>query len=687
MPLILAAMDDLLGDFLTETVESIATIDDALLRWERDPSDRSTLDAIFRLFHTIKGTCGFLDLPRLEALAHAAETVLGRVRDGTLIASASLVTQVIAAIDGIRVIVAALAEEGAEPTGHDAVLIGRLERAAEGIDAAEPVGPGTSPEALASKSIRVPLALIERLMDTVSELVLSRNQLIQLSRVGSSRDTIHLHFQRLSKCITAIQDGVMRTRMQPIGRLWNALPRLVRHLSVDLGKRIDIEFFGGDVEVDRQMIELIKDPLSHMVRNAADHGIETPAERLAAGKGEIGRIRIEAAQEGGQIVILFSDDGRGLDLIGLRARAVAQGLLGEAAALRLPAAEAARLIFHPGLSTAPNVTAISGRGVGMDVVRANLEKIGGSVEVESTSGRGTRFVLRIPLTLAIIPALVIAAGGERFVIPQMAVVELVQVGGDSPPIERLHDALVLRMRDTLLPLVDLANLLGLPARAGASDRFVIVVQAAGFRYGLVIDELFDTEEIVVKPVAALLAALPAYGGNTVLGDGGIAMILDIGGIAALAGLQASGEEVRREVKPLRESQSLLLFRTNSPTLMAVPLSHVERIEDLPAGAIEDVGGRALFQYRGTLMPVASLDGFPTAGRQPLLVLSDGGQSVGLAVRSVVDVVEDVFDIAPTATPGRLGNIVVGDRIAELVDVRHYLDLAPPDVATRMDQAA
>ncbi len=679
-------MDELLGDFLTETVESIAAIDDALVRWERDPADRATLDAIFRLFHTIKGTCGFLDLPRLEALAHAAETVLGRVRDGALAVSTPLVTEVLAAIDGIRSIVGALAETGAEPAGDDAFLIDRLERVAEGVELAPEAAADDVPEALASKSIRVPLALLERLMDTVSELVLTRNQLVQLYRVRTSREAIEAHFQRLSQCITAIQDGVTRTRMQPISRAWTALPRLARRLSVDLGKRIDIEFAGGDVEVDRQMFELIKDPLAHMVRNAADHGLEPPPQRIAAGKSEVGHIRIEAAQEGGQIVIHVSDDGRGLDLIALRARAVSHGLFDEAGALRLSAADAARLIFKPGVSTAAEVTAVSGRGVGMDVVRANIEKIGGSIDVESKPGRGTRFALRIPLTLAIIPALVVKAGGERLVIPQMAVVELVQVGGEAPAIERLHDALVLRMRDTLLPLVDLAALLGLPTRAEASERFVVVAQAAGFRYGLIIDDLFDTEEIVVKPVAPLLSGLTAYAGNSVLGDGGVAMILDIGGLAALAGLEASGEEARGGEPSIAERQSLLLFRARSPTLMAVPLSYVERIEDLPAGAIEHVGGRALVQYRGALMPVLGLDGPPAAERQPLLVLTDGGRSVGLAVVSVVDVVEDLFDVVAADSIGRLGNIVIGGRIAELVDAHHYLGLGGPDAA-RLERAA
>ena len=674
-------MDELLSDFLSETVDALATIDNDLVRWERDPGDRATLDAIFRLVHTIKGTCGFLDLPRLEELAHATETLLGRVREGVLAVSTPLVTEVMAAIDAIKALVAALGESGIEQAGDDAALISRLERIAEGglvgddTCAAEPAA-----DQQPAQTIRVPLALIDRLMDTVSELVLARNRFGQLSREGQPFEILSLHFKRLSQCITAIQDGVMRTRMQPIGRLWSALPRLVRRLALDLGKQIEIEFCGDDVEVDRQMLELIKDPLAHMVRNAADHGIESPAERIAARKRPAGRIRIEALREGGQIVLTFSDDGCGLDLAALRARAAACGLMSEGEAKRLSNADAARLIFHPGLSTAGEITAISGRGVGMDIVWSNIERIGGSVDVETMKGIGTRLTLRIPLTLAIISALVAGAGGERFIVPQMAVIELVQVGGDGARIEFIHDAPVMRLRGTLLPLVDLAAPLGLPSRGDAAERFVIVAQAAGFRYGLIVDDLFDTEEIVVKPVAPLLAGLPAYAGNAVLGNGAVAMILDVGGIASLAGLQAAEDSPGEPAETDAATQSLVLFRTDRRPLMAVPLSNVERIEELPVAALQRVGERVLTQYRGALMSVVGIDGPPTlaARSQSLLVLNDEGSSIGIAIEAVEDIVDGVFDLVEDRTAGRLGNAIIGGRIAEVIDARHFLGLASPN---------
>ena len=671
-------MDELLTDFLAETVEALAAIDDALVRFEREPQDRATLDAVFRLVHTIKGGCGFLDLPRLEALAHAAETVLGRVRDGALPVSTGLVTGVLAAIDGIKAIVGVLGAKGAEPEGDDAALIHLLGQIADGdaVDA-DVVVAETTHEMHTAQTIRVPLALLERLMDTVSELVLTRNQLVQMSRSGRDPETLGMQFSRLSQCITTIQDGVMRTRMQPIERVWGTLPRLVRRLALDLGKRIDVEFSGGDVEIDRQMLELIKDPLQHMVRNAADHGLESPADRKKAGKPEGGRIRIEAAQEGGQIVIRFSDDGRGLDLLALRAKAAANGVMSEGAALRLPNGEAARLVFHPGLSTAEAVTSVSGRGVGMDVVRANLEKIGGSVDVETTYGRGTCFTLRIPLTLAIVPALVAEAVGERFAIPQVAVLELVEIGGDGIQVEHIHDAPVIRLRGALLPLVDLGAILGMVRADHSAARFVIVAQAACFRYGLMVDELFDTEEIVVKPVAPLLADLAAYCGNTVLSDGRAAMILDVGGIAGLARLEADIDDGADELAALDATETLLLFNAGSDAPLAIPLAQIERIEDLPASALEQVGGRCLVQYRGGLLPVIDIDARSPAKRprQQMLVLSNGDRPVGLAIDSVVDIVEQKFDLVASARVMRIGNAVIGGHIAEIIDAQAYIGAA------------
>lgn len=683
-------MDELLVDFLTETAENIGVVDNEIVRWERNPNDRAVLDNIFRLVHTIKGTCGFLNLPRLEALAHAAETVLGRVRDGKLGVSADVVTEVLAALDGIKAILRALEATGREPEGDDATLIHRLERVSLGeptVGNAD-VTSGSDPESdlatavRAPQSIRVSVELLDQLMTTVSELVLTRNQLLQISRRAGEGDAYGAPLQRLSQCVSELQDGVMRTRMQPVSNAWAALPRMVRNLAVELGKKIELEMIGGETELDRQLLELIKDPLAHMVRNAADHGIEDPKTRIAAGKREVGRIKLNAFQEGGHIVIELIDDGRGLNFERLKAKAVDAGLLRKGDAAEMSNTQAAKLIFHAGLSTAEAVTSVSGRGVGMDVVKANIEKIGGTIDVDSTPARGTRFTLRIPLTLAIVPALIVAAGGERFAVPQIAVRELVGAGAESENrIEQLHETSVLRLRDRLLPLVDLAAMLGLPA-ASAVERYVVVAQAGSFSFGIVVDDVFDTEEIVVKPVSPLLAELPFYSGNAILGDGHVIMILDVNGVAATGCGTGEGHGDQEDsIEAMNDAgtadrDSMLVFRAGSSHPKAVPLSLVARLEDIEVGLIEWAEDRPVVQYRGDVMPVLTVDDcgrLRDQGRQPLLVFTDGGRSVGLAVDEVIDIVEDVIDIRLSGeVGGRLGTAVIGGKVTEILDVGHYL---------------
>ena len=680
-------MDELLVDFLTETAENLGVVDNEIVRWERNPGDRAVLDNIFRLVHTIKGTCGFLNLPRLEALAHAAETVLGRVRDGKLGVTTAMVTEVLTALDGIKTILRGLEATGREPEGDDAVLIARLERVAAGDTqtgaAAASVG-GEAGGGHVPQSIRVSVDLLEQLMTTVSELVLTRNQLRQIARRFGDGDAYTVSLQRLSQCVAELQDGVMRTRMQPVSNAWAALPRMVRNLALELGKKLELEMTGGETELDRQLLELIKDPLAHMVRNAADHGIEDSRTRIAAGKRETGRLRLNAFQEGGHIVIELTDDGGGLDIERLKAKAIDAGLLREREAAELSSAQAAKLIFHAGLSTADAITAVSGRGVGMDVVKANIEKIGGTIEVDSAPGRGTRFLLRIPLTLAIIPALIVAAGGERFAVPQIAVRELVGAGSDGENrIERVHDASVLRLRDRLLPVVGLARLLGLPD-SDADEQFVVVAQAGSFSFGIVVDDVFDTEEIVVKPVAPILSSAAVYSGNAILGDGRVIMILDVNGIAALGAGAADRSEPRVETEETADvaigadSDAMLVFRAGSPHPKAVPLSLVARLEEIDVAAIEWSEDRPVVQYRGDVMPILTVDGagvLRTKGRQPLLVFNDAGRSVGLAVDEMLDIIEDVIDIQFSGEAGgRLGSAVIGGKVTDILDVGHYLTL-------------
>ena len=690
-------MDELLGDFITETAENLQTVDNEIVVFERDPSNREVLNNIFRLVHTIKGTCGFLNLPRLERIAHAAETVLGKVRDGHVEVSPAIVSETLAAIDAIKLILAALGASGKEPAGDDEALIVRL-IATVSAEVAEPVQPvaqapveepqGFETKAQVAQSIRVSVALLEQLMTTVSELVLTRNELQQ--HIRASKDEVLLApMQRLSTQVGELQESVMRTRMQPISNAWSALPRLVRSLSVELGKPIELETHGGDTELDRQLLELIKDPLAHMVRNAADHGIESPETRKAAGKESKGRIVLRAGQEGGHIVITLADDGRGIDISRLREKATRQGLLTAADAAQMSAQQLQRLIFHAGLSTADVVTSVSGRGVGMDVVKANIAKIGGTIDVESTEGKGTVFTIRIPLTLAIMPALIVAAGGQRFAVPQMAVVELVRASDASEHrIEHVNASPVLRLRGRLLPLVNLARLLGI-AETEAEGTYVLVVRAGNVSFGLVVDNIYDTEEIVVKPVAPILKSIPIYSGNTILGDGQVIMILDANGIAQqLAGvgeIDTDADDRNQVRETVVETDSMLVFRAGLGAPKAVPLSLVARLEEFDVADIEWSEGRPLVQYRDTLVPLVPVDGnceVRDQGRQPVLVFANGERMIGLIVDEVLDIVETHVDVRMASDqPARLGTAVIAGRATEILDVAYYLDLAQRTTAT------
>jgi two-component system chemotaxis sensor kinase CheA len=700
-------MDDLLADFLTETHEGLVALDSALVRLERAPDDQPTLSEVFRLVHTIKGTCGFLGLSRLEAVAHAGENVLGRYRDGTLPVTPAGITLILNALDRIKEIVAGLESGGAAPPRDDAPLIAALDAAAAG-NAAEPApapvteapadhlpDPPGEPAAAgapnAPQTIRVAVDVLEDLMTLVSELVLTRNQLLQLARAHQA-DAFAVPLQRLSHITSDLQEGVMKTRMQPIGNAWAKLPRLVRDLAHELGKKIELEMRGAQTELDRQVLELIRDPLTHMVRNSGDHGLEVPAQRRAAGKPEAGRILLNAYHEGGHIIIEIGDDGRGLPVERIRAKALASGLATEAELAQMSEREILRFIFAPGFSTAQQVTAVSGRGVGMDVVKTNIEKIGGTVELASREGRGTTFTIKIPLTLAIASALIVESGGERFALPQIGVVELVRVGGGqdgAPRIERIKDTPVLRLRERLLPLVSLAGLLRLPP-ASEEEGFVAVMQVGGQAFGIILDRVFDTEEIVVKPVAPILRHITMFSGNTILGDGSVIMILDPNGIARAAGvgLDAAGEEDRRGAPGTAgtvssASTSLLLFRAGEGAPKAVPLGLVARLEDIPGERIEMSGMTPVVQYRGALMPLVPLmPGWLSpegAARQPVLVFTENDRAMGLAVEEILDVLEARLEIQPgSGRPGFIGSAVIAGRVTEVVDTAHWLAQAGED---------
>jgi len=543
-------------------------------------------------------------------------------------------------------------------------------------------------------------------MNLVGELVLTRNQVLQFN---AAQDDAVLNgiAHRLNLITAELQERVMKTRMQPVSRVFNQFPRLVRDLAATLQKQITLEVEGAETELDRTLVEAIKDPLTHIVRNSCDHGIETPAQRRQQGKSPSGRLRLRAFHEGGQVNIEISDDGAGIDPERIRAKVVERGMRTAEQVARLSDREAVKLVFLPGFSTAQVVTNVSGRGVGMDVVRNHIEGIGGTVDLISHPGQGATVLIRIPLTLAIVPGLLVNAGGERFVIPQLSLHELIRLEGEAArtAIEYVHETPVLRRRNALLPVADLCHTLGLMAQPNPDELNIVVVQVDGRRFGLVVDAIHDTEEIVVKPLWQPLKSLNCYAGATILGDGRIALILDIGGIgiragvtmpAGHAGAVESGEG-GKPVGPVADARrSLLLLRAGGLKRLAVPLSKVSRLENIPAEQVEFAAGRSVVQYRNRVLPLVSvsqlLDGFPPQQTDVLqaVVFRSGSQDIGLVVDEIVDIVEEEI-LSPFATdrPGLMGSAVVGGLVTDFLDldaVTQWASTAPAGSLSKLEAA-
>ncbi|MBT7943009.1 MAG: response regulator, partial [Alphaproteobacteria bacterium] len=582
---------------------------------------------------------------------------------------------------------------------------------------------------VAASSIRVNVDVLEDLMTQVSELVLTRNQLLQLVRGLEQDDELTAPLQRLSHITSDLQEGVMKTRMQPIGNAWAKLPRIVRDLSLEQDKQIELVMVGAETELDRQVLELIKDPLTHMVRNSADHGLEMPTERAEVGKSEKGTIELRAFHEGGHIIIEIEDDGRGLNMERIRMKCLENGVATDAELEGMSDQQIQQFIFAAGFSTAEKVTSISGRGVGMDVVRTNIEKIGGTIELKSVTGKGSTFTIKIPLTLAIVSALIVACAKQRFAIPQISVLELVRASTKSDnAIEMINDSPVLRLRNRLLPLVSLETLLelkedevpALPEPApvietpeqdvegdeasvdlvsneseaedtdngdmgDGDEMFIVVTQVGTNTFGIIVDQVFDTEEIVVKPVAPILRNITFYSGNTILGDGSVIMILDPNGIANASGQMGAEEEPETQAKAVGQEgdvTSLLIFRAGGNDLKAVPLALIARLEEIDMATSETSHGQVMVQYRGHLMPLIACDPgheFKTEGRQPVLVFTEGNRSLGLAVDEIVDIVEDRLKIELASDlPGLIGSAVIDGKATDLVDAGHYLTLGFAD---------
>jgi len=806
-------MDEIIVEFLTESLEGLDQLDNKFVMLEQNPDDRDTLASIFRTVHTIKGTCGFLGFSHLEKLAHAGENLLSLLRDGKLNFTQEIASALLTMLDAVRTMLGEI--ERTESDGEEgyANLIETLNRLKEGGSATPPSQPkpappsspppapepvnvppvvnessaaenaGTSdvgsellppgavfllepvpvpetkpsdspstqqpeptaapqtpaePDAkpaaqpttpplertalapaperaspvpvpasggpsIAESSIRVDVPLLDKLMNLVGELVLARNQIVEYTLLQENPQLMAAS-QRLNLITSELQEGIMRTRMQPISNIWAKFPRIVRDLSMSCGKQMRVEMEGKETELDKSLIEAMKDPLTHLIRNAVDHGIELPAVRQASGKPPEGCLLLRAYHEGGQVHIEIADNGAGINPIKLRNKALEKGLITLERADAMSDQDLRRLIFLAGFSTAEKITNISGRGVGMDVVKTNIEKIGGLIDLESELGQGTTFKIRIPLTLAIVPALIVTSGKERFAIPQVNLLELIRVTEEQrdAAIEYVHSNPVYRLRGKLLPIVYLNHELGLTATAKVLN--IVVLQAGQHQLGLVVDQINDTQEIVVKPLDKVLQDIPVFAGATIMGDGRVALILDILGIAQQARIlsdshdQSVAAQLRQAKEREAEIQTLLLVRSPGNGRLAIPLAPVSRLEEFESSQVESAGDVDVVQYRGQILPLVRLKNvlsasyssdrlartetgsFNTALLQ-VIVFGDGARRIGLVVDEIIDIVQDVFETKGRATrAGVVGTLVIQGRVTELFDVQSFLQRMTPLLA-------
>lgn len=722
MPLALSDDDKraVLSEFLSETREHLTSLEQSIVSNEGRSIDRAEMQALFRHVHTLKGSCGWLGFSHLEALTHVVEALLDTLRHDPTGMTTDVASLMLRFVDQCRVTLVTIESSGVE--GDPA----RLLALAEDFQRVQPksrhvVAPPASSavfedEAVHEQTIRVDLSVLDRLMNQVSELVLARNQILQAG-LDRQHPTLAGAVQRLNLVTSELQESVMKTRMQPIQTVWGKVPRLVRDLSIDLGRMVKVTFEGSETELDRTLVEAIRSPIMHLIRNSVDHGIEPPNERVLLGKNPEGRLSLRAFHQGGYVNIEVSDDGRGIDPDRVRMAAIERNLIAVDDARALAPQQAMELIFLPGFSTAAEVTHVSGRGVGMDVVRANVEAIGGTIELQSVIGQGTTLRIKIPLTLAIVPALVVVAGGERFAIAQTNLIELVRLdiqalsgslvangvgnSGVGTHLESVHDSLLYRLRGQLIPIVALTRELRLAEGRG---QYIVIVQAESKTFGLIVDDVRDTEEIVVKPLGKELKNLGVYAGATIMGDGVVALILDVVGLARRASV-TNGER-RRGVSRMTPDapaevafgrRRSLLFESGSGGRFAVTLDAVSRLEEIDNQRLEQMSDRWVIQYRGGILPLVSVETLleerrstPREAESPaswssarrvsqstqVIVLSRGEESIGLMVSQILDIVEhDHAFLGQTVgfRRGVVGTEILHGKVCELLDVEWIFD--------------
>jgi two-component system chemotaxis sensor kinase CheA len=757
-------MDDLTREFLIESQEGLDRMERCLTDLEERPDDTNLLSEIFRSVHTIKGTTGFLGFKRLEKLAHAGENLLGALRDGKLSASQSVITGLLQLLDALRSILSIIETSGLEGESDDEVndpeliaLMHQLQhpsdvvlstsvagRSAPVIEASttlthqsakssppalpepdtvptpssfssavvqgepfkpEPADTSRPRQSAASEStLRVDITLLNRMMNLVGELVLTRNQILQAT---SADPTFTMLSRRLDMVTADLRESVMKARMQPVSNVFSKFPRIVRDLTQLLNRRVKLVLEGQETELDKSLLEAIKDPLTHAVRNSLDHGIEPPDKRIAIGKDPEGTLKLRAYQESGHVIIEVSDDGGGISVEKVRDKAIERSLITAEHAAHLSERELLQLIFLPGFSTAAAITSVSGRGVGMDVVRTNVEKIGGKVEIDSRPGRGTTLRLRIPLTLAIIPALIVRCLGQSFALPQGVLSELVHIPPErvSSSIDWMEGAPLYRLRGQLLPLIFLDRMLSgrKPARDVSDmtplatntdslprrDYFIAVLDADGRMFGLVVDGLADPEEIVVKPLSTVLKSIGIYSGATVLGNGDLALILDPGAIAIRAGVSLSA--VQEELEELHEEEdtmkSKFLLVEAAQRRAAVPLGEVLRIERISLSRIEYIGYRPVLNFEGQLLPIEDSAGVLTAAAAnpelplTIVVCREGNRHVGIAVGNVLDVADGNDLVEAGSRRAATGVTLLNNHVTGIVDLGA---IEPLPLAARAD---
>ncbi len=722
-------MEEFAKEFLTETREGIDRFDQELLVLEKEPPTLETISEIFRVVHSIKGGCGFLGFVKLESLAHSGENLLSSMRDGKLAPSKDLITSLFKLSDAIRGIVRSIEAGDSEGDLDPAPLIRELSTFQPDwvgkAPSAQPVDDFSAVEAVAKpkeiseggagqkeghaaseQTIRVNVALLDKLMNLVGELVLVRNQVLRYSQL-SGNNQLTVPSQHLNLLTTELQEGVMKTRMQPIKHVWGKFPRIVRELSISCGKMVQVEMVGDDTELDKTILEAIKDPLTHVLRNSVDHGIEAPDIREAQGKPREGKIALKAFHQGGQVIIEISDDGAGIDCARVAVKALEKGLINHEKLAKMQDWELAQLIFLPGFSTAEKITTVSGRGVGMDVVKTHIEKIGGAVDLLNRPGLGLTLRIKIPLTLAIIPALIVESYNRRFAIPQINVLEVVRLKKAelASGMEWFQETPVYRLRGKLLPLARLDGLFEKPG-PGAKDakvagspyqgNFVVVLQAENHHFGILVHSVQDTQEIVVKPMSKYLKS-SLFAGATIMGDGKVALIMDVPGLAQRARLTREMEArdaADSGAEDLdRHKVSMLIVECHSHGLLAIPVANISRLQEIPCSAIETMSNAEVFQSRGRILPIFRINGMLRGGRThetdasvhansvlSVVVFSEGEQSAGFVVDRILDIVTVIPEIhLPSSGPGFRGSMIIKGKATEILDLAALARSALPAV--------